>query len=79
MLSLLNPFATLTTRQLITHELARARREKLAAESSLEYAHALLAYNTARIERLSTALVNEPEETLIAREPFFARELSHWW
>lgn len=39
--------------ELIARELVEARRAKLAAETAVEYAKSMVAYNDARIKRLT--------------------------
>ena len=42
--------------ELMQTELQRAQIELLDAETAVEYAHSIVAYNKARIERLTTKL-----------------------
>ena len=45
-----------TNREIMLLELQQAQLSKLEAETSLEYAQSLVAYNTTRIERLKERL-----------------------
>ena len=47
---------TVTPAQAVAHELQHAEHELLAAESGVEYASALVAYNKNRVKRLKTYL-----------------------
>ena len=47
---------TVTPAQAVAHELLHAEHELLAAESGVEYASALVAYNKNRVKRLKAYL-----------------------
>lgn len=47
---------TVTPAQAVAHELQHAEHELLAAESGVEYASALVAYNKNRVKRLKAYL-----------------------
>ena len=47
---------TVTPAQAVAHELLHAEHELLAAESGVEYASALVAYNKTRVKRLKAYL-----------------------
>ena len=47
---------TVTPAQAVAHELLHAEHELLAAESGVEYASALVAYNKQRVKRLKAYL-----------------------
>ena len=51
---------TVTPAQAVAHELLHAEHELLAAESGVEYASALVAYNKNRVKRLK-AYLSPPE------------------
>ena len=53
---------TVTPAQAVAHELLHAEHELLAAESGVEYASALVAYNKNRVKRLK-AYLGKTEET----------------
>jgi hypothetical protein len=53
---------TVTPAQAVAHELLIAEHELLAAESGVEYASALVAYNKNRVKRLK-AYLGKTEET----------------
>ncbi len=50
---------TVTPAQAVAHELLHAEHELLAAESGVEYASALVAYNKNRVKRLKAYLATE--------------------
>lgn len=50
------PWSLPTALELAAEELAEAQRELLRASSAAEYADAMVAYHTARIERLRGAI-----------------------
>ncbi len=52
---------TVTPAQAVAHELQHAEHELLAAESGVEYASALVAYNKNRVKRLK-AYLDKTEE-----------------
>lgn len=52
---------TVTPAQAVAHELLHAEHELLAAESGVEYASALVAYNKNRVKRLK-AYLDKTEE-----------------
>jgi len=52
-----NIFARATVMELAATELADAERDLLAASSAAEYADALIAFNTTRIDRLKSVLM----------------------
>jgi len=52
---------TVTPAQAVAHELMHAEHELLKAESGVEYASALVAYNKNRVKRLKAYLVNTEE------------------
>ena len=52
---------TVTPAQAVAHELLHAEHELLAAESGVEYASALVAYNKNRVKRLKAYLANTEE------------------
>lgn len=54
---------TVTPAQAVAHELQHAEHELLAAESGVEYASALVAYNKNRVKRLK-AYLGKTEETV---------------
>jgi len=51
-----DPFKKPTPLELIAESLADAHLSKLEAESGVEYAQSIVAYNVARIERLNKRL-----------------------
>jgi hypothetical protein len=54
---------TVTPVQAVTHELMHAEHALLQAESGVEYAQAMVAYNKNRVKRLKAYLVvDEPKE-----------------
>ena len=57
---------TVTPAQAVAHELLHAEHELLAAESGVEYASALVAYNKNRVKRLKAYLVNEETKEVTA-------------
>jgi len=52
---------TVTPAQAVAHELLHAEHALLQAESGVEYATALVAYNKNRVKRLKAYLVNTEE------------------
>ena len=54
---------TVTPAQAVAHELQHAEHELLAAESGVEYASALVAYNKNRVKRLK-AYLGKTEEVV---------------
>lgn len=52
---------TVTPVQAVTHELLHAEHALLQAESGVEYATALVAYNKNRVKRLKAYLANTEE------------------
>jgi hypothetical protein len=52
---------TVTPAQAVAHELLIAEHELLAAESGVEYATALVAYNKNRVKRLKAYKANTEE------------------
>lgn len=52
----LNPFRKPTSTDLARAELEEARRRLLNAQSGLEYAEAMVRYETARVRRLESIL-----------------------
>ena len=54
---------TVTPAQAVAHELLHAEHELLAAESGVEYASALVAYNKNRVKRLKAYLGKTEEAT----------------
>jgi hypothetical protein len=52
---------TVTPAQAVAHELLHAEHELLAAESGVEYASALVAYNKNRVKRLKAYIANTEE------------------
>jgi len=52
----LDIFKTPTARSLAVRELEEAQREHLRACSALEYAHAVVEYNSSRIARLEVVV-----------------------
>lgn len=52
----LNPFRKPTVAELVKAELEEASRKLLNAQSGLEYAEAMVRYETARVRRLQEAL-----------------------
>ena len=57
---------TVTPAQAVAHELLHAEHELLAAESGVEYASELVAYNKNRVKRLKAYLVNEETKEVTA-------------
>jgi hypothetical protein len=55
-------FRQKTAIELAAAELAQAERERLQAQSAMEYAQALAAYNATRIERLRAVLAAEGQQ-----------------
>jgi hypothetical protein len=54
---------TVTPAQAIAHELIHAEHDLLRAETGVEYAQAMVAYNKNRVKRLKAYLaVEEPKE-----------------
>lgn len=62
MLKHLNPFRTLPAHEIALLELADAERRLLDAQSSREYATAMVAYHEQRITRLRRVLANNPTQ-----------------
>ena len=56
MKAILRLFKPLSITQLLVRELEEAQRNKLEAESGKEYAASIVAYNDARIKRLTARL-----------------------
>jgi hypothetical protein len=54
---------TVTPAQAVSHELLHAEHALLQAESGVEYATALVAYNKNRVKRLKAYLANTEETT----------------
>jgi hypothetical protein len=57
--------------QVVLNELEEAKRSKLEAESGKEYAESLVAYNDARIKRLTTRLDELLEADRSKEDPLF--------
>ena len=57
---------TVTPAQAVAHELLHAEHALLQAESGVEYATALVAYNKNRVKRLKAYLVNEETKEVTA-------------
>jgi len=54
---------TVTPAQAIAHELIHAEHDLLKAETGVEYAQAMVAYNKNRVKRLKAYLaIDEPKE-----------------
>ena len=54
---------TVTPAQAVAHELLHAEHELLAAESGVEYASALVAYNKNRVKRLKAYIASTEDAT----------------
>ena len=52
---------TVTPAQAVAHELIHAEHDLLRAETGVEYAQALVAYNKNRVKRLKAYLANTEE------------------
>ena len=57
---------TVTPIQAVAHELLHAEHALLQAESGVEYATALVAYNKNRVKRLKAYLANEEPKEVTA-------------
>ena len=57
---------TVTPAQAVAHELLHAEHALLQAESGVEYATALVAYNKNRVKRLKAYLANEETKEVTA-------------
>jgi hypothetical protein len=59
---LLNPFQKPSAALLARVELEEAKRQLLAAQTALEYAQSMVAYNESKVKRLTTYLKKESTE-----------------
>ena len=60
--TLINALRPRTIAEIIVRELREAHREKLEAESAVEYAQSIVACNETRIKRLQYRLVEHTKE-----------------